>query len=380
MSVCTRLVLVCAVVACAAPTAARVDGVLQAAPGNRVRLAIAGLVHGHVRGFLRSLNGRTDVELVGIAEPDATLRAAALEQYSLPASAGFADVGEMLERTRPDAVAAFTSTLDHPQVVEAAATRHIAVMMEKPLAVSVADGERIRRAARSGNIPVIVNYETTWYPGLVASAQIIKTERAGGSIRKMVAMDGHEGPKEIGVGPEFLAWLTDPVKNGGGALFDFGCYGANLMTWLMDNERPRAVTAIRHQFKPAVYPHVDDEATILVEYAGAQGIIQASWNWPFSRKDFEVYAERAYAISTGPDGLRVRLPGGKEESRTPAALPVDESDAVSYLVGIVRGRVKPAGRSSLENNLIVTEILAAARESAESGRTVRLAPEGTPAR
>jgi glucose-fructose oxidoreductase len=380
LPVCTRLVLLCAVVACTAAPTTRDQGVAPAGPGGRVRLAVAGLVHGHVRGFLRSLSGRTDVELVGIAEPDATLRAAVLEQYSLPASAGFADVDEMLERTQPEAVAAFTSTLDHPQVVEAAAARHVAVMMEKPLAVSVADGERIRRAAASGNIPVIVNYETTWYPGLVAAAHVIKTERAGGSIRKMVAMDGHEGPKEIGVGPEFLGWLTDPVKNGGGALFDFGCYGANLMTWLMDNERPRAVTAMRHQFKPAVYPHVDDEATILVEYAGAQGIIQASWNWPFSRKDFEVYAERAYAISTGPDGVRVRLPGKKEEGRTPAALPAPEGDAVSYLIAVVRGRGKPAGRSSLENNLIVTEILAAARESAESGRTVTLAPEATPQR
>jgi predicted dehydrogenase len=380
LPVCTRLVLLCAVVACTAAPTTRDQGVATAGPGGRVRLAIAGLVHGHVRGFLRSLSGRTDVELVGIAEPDATLRAAVLDQYSLPASAGFADLKEMLERTRPEAVAAFTSTLDHPQVVEAAAARHVAVMMEKPLAVSVADGERIRRAAASGNIPVIVNYETTWYPGLVAAAQLIKTERAGGSIRKMVAMDGHEGPKEIGVGPEFLGWLTDPVKNGGGALFDFGCYGANLMTWLMDNERPRAVTAMRHQFKPAIYPHVDDEATILVEYAGAQGIIQASWNWPFSRKDFEVYAERAYAISTGPDGVRVRLPGKKEESRTPAALAGHEGDAVSYLIAVARGRVKPVGRSSLENNLIVTEILAAARESAESGRTVTLAAEARPHR
>ena len=60
----------------------------------------------------------------------------------------------------------------------------------------------------------------------------------------MVAMDGHQGPQEIGVGPEFFEWLTDPVIDGGGALFDFGCYGANLMTWLMDNERPLAVTAL----------------------------------------------------------------------------------------------------------------------------------------
>ncbi|WP_317196170.1 Gfo/Idh/MocA family protein [Hymenobacter siberiensis] len=58
-------------------------------------------------------------------------------------------------------------------------------------------------------------------------------DRALGDIRKMVAHDGHQGPKEIGVNAEFLAWLTDPVQNDGGALPDFGCYGADLMTWLM---------------------------------------------------------------------------------------------------------------------------------------------------
>jgi predicted dehydrogenase len=63
----------------------------------------------------------------------------------------------------------------------------------------------------------------------------------------MVAMDGHTGPGEIHAQPEFLAWLSDPVKNGAGALFDFGCYGANLMTWLMDNQKPLKVTAVCSQ-------------------------------------------------------------------------------------------------------------------------------------
>jgi scyllo-inositol 2-dehydrogenase (NADP+) len=339
---------------------------------GRLRLAVAGLVHGHVRGFLRAVHGQTDVEIVGIAEPDAGLRAEVLDQFNLPAAIAFASLDEMLDRVRPEAVATFTSTVDHPQVVEACARRRLPVMMEKPLAVSVADGERIRRAADAGGIPVIVNYETTWYPSLAAAAQMVATDRNGGVVRKMVAMDGHQGPKEIGVGPEFLGWLTDPRKNGAGALFDFGCYGANIMTWLMQNERPRAVTAVLQRFKPSVYPRVDDEATILVEYAAAQGIIQASWNWPFNRKDFEVYTERSYAISTGPEGLRVRLPDKTEETRTPDVLPEDERDPVSYLAAVVRGRVRPSGRSSLENNLIVTQILSAARESAESGRRIVL--------
>ena len=129
-------------------------------------------------------------------------------------------------------------------VVEACASRGIHVMVEKPLAVSMEHARTIRRAANRGGIHVIVNYETTWYPSRGSLWSLIKEERAAGEIRRMVALDGHSGPKEIGVPGEFLNWLTDPTKNGAGALFDFGCYGANLMTRLMDNQRPRTVTVV----------------------------------------------------------------------------------------------------------------------------------------
>ena len=109
--------------------------------------------------------------------------------------------------------------------------------------------------------------------------------------------------------PEFLAWLTDPEKNGAGALFDFGCYGANLMTWLMDDARPTSVTAVTQRIKPEIYPRVDDEATIILEYPGAQAIIQASWNWPFDRKDMEVYGRTGQVLTVAQNGLRVRLRG-----------------------------------------------------------------------
>ncbi|HSB60679.1 MAG TPA: Gfo/Idh/MocA family oxidoreductase, partial [Vicinamibacteria bacterium] len=285
----------------------------------------------------------------------------------------FTDLDLMLDRTKPEAVAAFTSTDDHPMVVEACAARRIHVMMEKPLAVSTGHARAIRQAADRAGIRVFVNYETTWYRSRGAVWTLVKEERAAGDIRKIVAMDGHPGPREIGVGPEFLGWLTDPLKNGGGALFDFGCYGANLMTWLMDDQRPLAVTAMTQTAKPDVYPRVDDEATVLVQYPKAQGIIQASWNWPFSRKDLEVYGERGYVIATGGDGLRVRLPGKPEEARSPDPLPPDERDELSYLIAVARGSLEPSGLSSLANNLIVVEILEAARTSARTGTAVRLA-------
>ncbi len=351
---------------------------LMAAAQQPLRLCIAGLVHGHVDGFLRAAAKRPDIQIAGIFDPDTALQKHYAQRFNLADSIFFTDLGTMLDRVKPEAVASFTSTFDHAIIVEACARRHIHVMMEKPLAVFTADAHAIERAARQGGIQVIVNYETTWYPSHAAMWRLIKEQQAAGAIRKMVAMDGHQGPKEINVGPEFLGWLADPVKNGAGALFDFGCYGANLMTWMMNNQHPVAVTAITQTDKPRIYPHVDDEATVLVEYPQAQGIIQGSWNWPFSRKDFEVYGERGYAIATGGDALRVRLPGGQEEARTLDPLPPDERDSLSYLTAVVRGKLKPEGLSSLENNMIVTEILVAARESAKSGHTIKLG--GQPAR
>ena len=145
--------------------------------------------------------------------------------------------------------------------------------------------------------------------------------------------------------------------------------GCALRFWLLRRQPDDVVQG----FKPQVYPRVDDEATIVLEYPKAQGIIQASWNWPFSRKDLEVYGEKGYAHAVGGTTLRVRRPGQRdEETITPAELPADEQNAIAYLVAVVRGRRKPAGLSSLENNLIVTEILEAARESAAGGKRVAL--------
>jgi predicted dehydrogenase len=336
-----------------------------------LRIAIAGLVHGHVGGFLRQNLHRSDIQLVGVAEPDQKLAATIASQFSLPQDIFFASVEEMLTKTKPQAALIYTNTYDHRSVVEICARHGIPVMMEKPLAVSNEDARAIQAAAQRGKIQVLVNYETTWYRSNRAAYDLVH-ENAIGDIRKVVVHDGHQGPKEINVEPWFLNWLTDPKLNGAGALFDFGCYGADLMTWLMDNRRPDTVTAITQRIKPDIYPRVDDEATVVLTYPKAQAILQASWNWPFSRKDMEVYGQTGYAITVAGDAVRVRLP--KQEENLQDAKPLDprESDSVNYLRAVVLDGMKPQGLSSLETNMIVTEILDAARQSAATGKTIHL--------
>jgi predicted dehydrogenase len=333
---------------------------------------MAGLVHGHAGGFFRQFKNRGDIQIVGIAEPDRRLFTRYAKDFSLDQNLWHADLDEMLQAVHPQAVLVYTNTYDHRSVVEICAKRGVHVMMEKPLAVSYEDALAIARAARAGNIQVLVNYETTWYPSNHAAYDLVH-QNAIGEIRKVVVHDGHRGPKEIGVSAEFLAWLTDPKLNGGGALFDFGCYGADLMTWLMDGRSPDSVTAVTQHIKPDIYPRVDDEATIILTYPKAQAILQPSWDWPFDRKDMEVYGQAGYAITVRRDNIRLRLPEKQEEMRDAKPLPAAQEDSMSYLRAVLLSGLKPEGPSSLETNLVVTEILDASRRSAATGKTIRLA-------
>ena len=345
----------------------------QSAPP--VRIAIYGLVHDHARGMIPRFKGRSDVQLAGIVEPNTELAAKYAREYHLDPALFFPTLDALLAKTKVQAVSIFTSTFDHRRVVELCAPLGLDVMMEKPLATTSEDARAIAEAARKGGIQVIVNYETTWYPSVQSAYGVIHDEHRIGDLRKIVVHDGHEGPAAIGCSPYFMAWLTDPVLDGGGAVMDFGCYGADLVTWLMKGERPTSVFAVTQNFQPDVYPKVDDEATIVITYPRTQAILQASWNWPFGRKDMEIYGQKGALMLPNKDSLLLR-PGEAPEVALPAPTLKDpQADPLSYLAAVVRGEIKPSGLSGLEVNLVAMEILDAARESARTGKRVDFTSE-----
>jgi predicted dehydrogenase len=349
----------------------------QSEPDRPLRIAVSGTTHGHVAWILdRKNQGKTDVVLVGIYEPNTALAHRLAAQYRIGEELFYTNLNQMLDQVKPEAVAAFGSIFEHMEVVEACAPRGIHVMVEKPLAVSTAHALKMEKLARENNIHLLTNYETSWYPTTMKTYQLVNDSNYVGKVRKVVIHDGHEGPKEIGVSNEFFEWLTDPVQNGGGALVDFGCYGANLMTYLMQDEDPVSVTASLRQFKPGTYPKVDDDATIVVDYPSAQCVIMASWNWPFGRKDMEVYGETGYIISVNNSlmHLRNRESDGEQTIHvSPEDVGVYE-DPFSYFADVIRGKIRipKKGTYSLGNNINVVRILDAARESAKKGSTVYL--------
>lgn len=338
-----------------------------------IRLAVAGMSHGHI-AFILGRPDKGDFELVGVAEPNQELVEQITKRYKLPSEIIYAGLETMLDEVKPEAVVAFGSVYDHLKVVEACAPRGIHVMVEKPLAVSLEHAEKMAGLARKYQIHLLTDYETSWYPTTARAFEMVNDENFLGKVRKVVIHDGHQGPKEIGCDRFFLEWLTDPVLNGGGAIVDFGCYGANLMTALTKGEKPVSVSAVTRQFKPEVYPKVDDDATILVAYSGSQCIIQASWNWPFGRKDMEIYGESGYIITADRTNMRWRSrPMLKEMTGKVTSKDVSVyEDPFSYFADVINGKVQMTdyGLYSLENNLMVVKILEAARESARTGKTV----------
>ena len=349
----------------------------QTAPvGTPIRVAIVGLTHGHVKGFLHSLPQSTSATLVAIVEPNEALARQYATQYHLDSVPIFADEDAMIGKVHPDAVLGYGTIAEHRRVIEIAARHGISSMVEKPLTTTVADAVAIRNTAREHHVQVLVNYETTWYNSNAEALSEIQSGKLG-TVRKVLVRDGHEGPKEIGVGPEWLPWLTDPAQNGAGALFDFGCYGADLMTVIEHGKAPDAVTAFAQTHKPGIYTRTEDDATVILGYPGAQAILMPSWDWSFAVKNMEVYGTGGELFTVAGKDIVTRYKGDKTESaaRPAPALPQNESNSLDYLAAVLHGELKPDGDlSSLETNLVVVQILDAARESIKLGRTVQVKP------
>lgn len=340
-------------------------------------IGIVGLTHTHVHWIFNS-DTNEEFEIVGIVEPNKDLAARYAKQYNFSMEIVFDTLEELIEAKKPMAVAAFGTIYDHLKIVEICAPQGIHVMVEKPLAVNLDHAKKMKALAQQHGIQLLTNYETSWYPTSHKALDLVKQDTIIGDLRKVILRYGHKGPKKIGVDNEFLEWLTDPTLNGGGAITDFGCYGANILTWITLGQKPISVTAITAQQQPENNPKVDDEAIIMLTYDDFVAIIQASWNWPIGRKDMEIYGLKGAVYADNRNDLRIRIASGydqfSEEKMTLTELEKPMNDPFVYFAAVINGDVQVASYdlSSLENNMIVMEILDAAIKSSTLQQTIQL--------
>lgn len=346
------------------------------AQNKPLRLGVIGLTHTHVHWIL-SRPTDDKVVIAGIVESNTDLARRYMQQHGLSMDLVYASMDELIEKAKPDAVAAFGSIEEHLGVVEKFAPLGIHVMVEKPLAVNMEHAKKMEAISKKNGIHLLTNYETTWYPSVHTANDWLQKDSIG-SLSQLIIRDGHRGPLKIGINSEFLEWLTDPIKNGGGAITDFGCYGANIATWMMKGERPSRVIGVTQQLQRENNPKVDDESTILLIYENAKATIQASWNWPIGRKDMEVYGRKGVIYADNRNDLRKRMAVGydgfTETTNKLNERPAPFHDPFAHFAAVIRKEIilPPYDLSSLENNMIVMEILDAARRSAAKGKAVQL--------
>lgn len=338
-----------------------------------LKLGVVGMTHGHVHQVLRRGKTGGDIEIVGFVEPNRDLAERLTQQYGYSSKLIYTTMDEMVAAAKPEAVSAFNSTFEHLETVRYCAPKGIHIMVEKPLAVTWEHAQEMITLAKNHKVQLLTNYETSWYGSNAKAYELVHDEQKIGPIKRIVFHTGHPGPIEIGCDTEFLDWLTDPVLNGGGALTDFGCYGANLTTWMLKGKKPESVTCITKQLKPKKYPKVDDDATIIFNYPEAEVIIQASWNWPHNIKDMEVYGTTGYVFCENGTQMKL-LENEKEGPKTLVAEPLPSrlDDPFTLLRRIINDGYKLDSYdvTSLENNKIVVQILEAARISSEQHKTI----------
>jgi predicted dehydrogenase len=349
---------------------------LNAQQQTPLRIGVIGLTHTHVHWIFNS-EKRGDISIVGIVETNKELAQRYADQYKFLLTKVYNSMAEMVQAQKPEAVTAFGTIAEHIKVIQTCAPLGIHVMVEKPLSISLKEAKQMQQLAQKHAIHLLVNYETTWYPTIHKASELLLADSIGKMVQ-LVVRDGHRGPKEIGINKEFFDWLTDPVQNGGGAITDFGCYGANIATWLLKGKRPLTVTAVTQQLQPQNNPLVDDEAIIILTYDDCKVTIQPSWNWPIGRKDMELYGRKGVIYADNRNTLRMRIAKGYDGfdetvlNLTEPASPYD--DPFAYFKAVIRNQIqmKPYDLSSFENNLLVMEILDAARQSAKTGKTIHL--------
>src|SRR6266481_3234555 len=340
---------------------------------GKTRIAIVGLDHDHVWELLKYVQGEPDAELVAIAESQPALVDVAKSKVreSVKFYSGYIP---MLDEAKPDAVIVATSNDRHLEILRECAKRHIHYSVEKPMATNAADAREMEKLAKQAGIKLMVNYWNAW---VAPSHELFHRVQDGqvGEVQKIIVQYGHAGPKEIGVSEYFADWLYDPVKNGGGAIMDFGCYGAERALWLKG--RPKGVQAIAQKLKVSQHNKVDDDATILLEYPDATVIVEASWDWPHSMGQVQVFGPKGSLLATrntlfyrsaedrGKSGLE-----GEPVSLN--ALQGAMSNPVAYFVDCIRHDKPIEDPLSTRLNVQVLEILDAARESVRTGRAQEL--------
>ncbi|MAT72221.1 MAG: glucose-fructose oxidoreductase [Planctomycetaceae bacterium] len=353
-----------------------------------LRVVGVNFAHMHMGDNLRMAAAHPDCEVVGICDESPATMQDAVADLKLPAERIFTDYRQCLESTRPDLAILCPPTAEHALWTERVAEYDVAVMIEKPFAASLADADRMIAAVEGRGQLLAVNWPLTWSPPHRTAKRLIDEGRIG-TLLQVHYYGGNRGPlwhtahkhertAEQVAAEKPTSWFYQRA-HGGGSMLDYLGYGATLGTWLMDGRRPLDVTAMVD--RPAGL-EVDEQSVTIARYETGLSKFETRWGtftdpWTHQtqpRCGFILVGE-AGTIASADYAESIQLQTAEHPAGV--AVPCDKlappyQNPVQNVVACLREGAALAGPLTPAISRIGQEIIDAAVQSAQSGRTVSL--------
>ncbi len=344
--------------------------------------------HMHMGDLLRMAHEHPRAEIVGVCDDDPARMQTAASNFAIPPERIFTDYRRCLEQTEPDIVILCPATARHAECVEKVAPFGVHILIEKPMAASLADADAMIRAMEAAGKTMVINWPLAWYPTHRTAKRLID-EGLIGDVIEVHYYDGNRGPLyhvadkvEVSEGEvnrqKPHSWWYKRAS-GGGSLLDYLGYGVTLGTWFHSGRAPIEVTTVVDE--PAGL-EVDEHSVTIARYEYGLSKYETRWGaftdpWmsqPQPKCGFVIVGS-AGTISSYDFEPVVRLQ--TTDHRPAREVPVDQlypprQNPIQYLIHCLETGEPVAGPLSPALSRIGQQIVDTAVISAREKRTVKL--------
>ncbi len=352
------------------------------------RVAGISFEHMHMGDNLRMSAEHPDCRVVGCCDLDLTRMCDVQASLGLDDRQLYTDWQHCIEDSRPDFLVLCPATGDHALWVERLAPFGLPILIEKPMAASLGDADRMIAACKQHDVVLAINWPIVWVPAYRTAKRLIDEGRIGKLI-EVHHYGGNRGPlwhtagkREISA-EEVLrekpqSWFYKQAK-GGGSMLDYLGYGATIGTWFLNGARPIEVTSV---VDSSPHLEVDEHSITVARYEFGLSKFETRWGtftdpWthqPQPKCGF-VFVGESGTISAYDYETSIRLqdashPQGQFVAVDPLAAPTQ--NPIQYFVDCLSNAKPIEGPLSIEISRIGQQIVDTAYASAQQKRTLPL--------
>ncbi len=236
---------------------------------KKIRVAVIGA--GNMgRNHLRNYSALPEADLVGLADINSATKELA-DEYK---TKHFTDYKKMLDKLKPDAVSIVVPTPFHAEVASEALERGIHCLLEKPIASTVQEADKLIKLAKQHKVVFTVGHIEHYSP-LIKKLKSMVDEGKVGKVTSVVC-------KRVGGFP-----TVEPKTD---VIIDLAVHDIDIISHLL-NKQPKKIYS--HGSRTHHSKEIDS-AEILMDYGDASGFVQANWLTPVKIRTVAITGSQGY--------------------------------------------------------------------------------------